>query len=182
MRDWKHLFKILISFLSKIYPERLLDHIIILLSIFWWKFILFSIVVVLVGLHSRQHQQCRRISFHSHPCQHLSSKSNGVIFPRILFLNNPVFNIFPSSSIDTTIDRKLVNVITLGPQPCLTQWNQAMPMRPPKTGGSWWRGLTECGPLEKGMANHFSILTLRTPWTVWKGKMIGYWKRNSPGQ
>ena len=22
----------------------------------------------------------------------------------------------------------------------------------------------------------------RTPWTVWKGKMIGYWKRNSPGQ
>ena len=28
---------------------------------------------------------------------------------------------------------------------------------------SWWRGLTECGPLEKGMANHFSILALRTP-------------------
>ena len=33
---------------------------------------------------------------------------------------------------------------------------------PPKTDGSWWRGLTECGPLEKGMANHFSILALRT--------------------
>ena len=45
---------------------------------------------------------------------------------------------------------------------------------PPKTGGSWWRGLTECDPLEKGMANHFSIPALRTPWTVWKGKMIGY--------
>ena len=30
-------------------------------------------------------------------------------------------------------------------------------------GRSWWRGLTECGPLEKGMANHFSILALRTP-------------------
>ena len=43
-----------------------------------------------------------------------------------------------------------------------------MPVRPPKMGGSWWRGLTECGPLEKGMANHFSILALRTPWTVWK--------------
>ena len=42
-------------------------------------------------------------------------------------------------------------------------------------GGSWWRDLTECGPLEKGMANHFSILALRTLWTVWKGKMIGYW-------
>ena len=33
------------------------------------------------------------------------------------------------------------------------------------------------GPLEKGMANH-----LRTPWTVWKGKKIGHWKMNSPGQ
>ena len=22
--------------------------------------------------------------------------------------------------------------------------------------GSWWRVLTKCGPLEKGMANHFS--------------------------
>ena len=26
----------------------------------------------------------------------------------------------------------------------------------------------------------FSILALRTPWTVWKGKMIGHWKRSSP--
>ena len=30
-------------------------------------------------------------------------------------------------------------------------------------GGSWWRDLTECGPLEKGMANHISILAFRTP-------------------
>ena len=34
--------------------------------------------------------------------------------------------------------------------------------------GSWWRVLTKCGPLEEGMANHFSIPALRTPWTVWK--------------
>ena len=26
-------------------------------------------------------------------------------------------------------------------------------MGQPKTGGSWWSGLTECSPLEKGMAN-----------------------------
>ena len=26
-------------------------------------------------------------------------------------------------------------------------------------GGPWWRDLTECGPLEKGMANHFSRYT-----------------------
>ena len=31
---------------------------------------------------------------------------------------------------------------------------------------SSWRGLIECGPLEKGTANHFSIIALRTPWTV----------------
>ena len=31
---------------------------------------------------------------------------------------------------------------------------------------------------EKGMAN-FSILALRTPWTVWKGKRIWHWMMNS---
>ena len=34
---------------------------------------------------------------------------------------------------------------------------------PPKMDGSWWRVLTKHGPLEKGMANRFSILPLRTP-------------------
>ena len=29
-----------------------------------------------------------------------------------------------------------------------------MPVGPPKMGRSWWRGLTECGPLEKGMAKY----------------------------
>ena len=42
--------------------------------------------------------------------------------------------------------------------------------------------LTKRGPLEEGMANHFSILALGTPWTVWKGKKIGHRKMNSPGQ
>ena len=28
--------------------------------------------------------------------------------------------------------------------------------------GSWWRVLTKCGPLEKGMANHVSVFALRT--------------------
>ena len=49
-------------------------------------------------------------------------------------------------------------------------------MGPPKMNGSRWRGLTECGPLEKGMANRFSILALKTPRTVWKGKKIGHWQ------
>ena len=34
------------------------------------------------------------------------------------------------------------------------------------SGGFWHKH----GPLEKGMANHFSILALRIPWTVGKGK------------
>ena len=44
------------------------------------------------------------------------------------------------------------------------------------------KSLTECGPLGKGMANHFNILALRTSWTVWKCKKIGHWKMNSPGR
>ena len=36
-------------------------------------------------------------------------------------------------------------------------------MGPPKTDGSWWRGLTECGPLEKGMANPLQYSCLENP-------------------
>ena len=41
-------------------------------------------------------------------------------------------------------------------------------MGPPKTDRSWWRGLTECGPLVKGMTNQVSILALRTPMNTMK--------------
>ena len=82
----------------------------------------------------------------------------------------------------TTITENLPNW-SHRPQPCLTQWNyEPCSVGPPKTEGSGWRVLTKHGPLEKGMANHFSILALRTRWTVWKGKKIQHWKRNSPGQ
>ena len=43
-------------------------------------------------------------------------------------------------------------------------------------------GLTKHGPLEKGMANHFSILALRNAWTVWKGKKVWHWKMSSVGR
>ena len=59
-------------------------------------------------------------------------------------------------------------------EPCL--------VGPTKMDMSWWRVLEKYGPLEKGIANHFSILALRIPWTVWKGKKIGHWKMNSPGR
>ena len=70
-----------------------------------------------------------------------------------------------------------------GSQPCLTQWNyEPCHVGPPKIDRSWWRVLRKCGPLEIGMANHFSILAFRLPWTVWKGKNIWHWKMNSPGR
>ena len=37
---------------------------------------------------------------------------------------------------------------------------------PPNKDRSWQRVLTNCVPLEKGMANHFSMLASRTPQTV----------------
>ena len=78
--------------------------------------------------------------------------------------------------------RKLTNW-SHGAQPCLTQWNhEPCHGESSKTDGSWWRVLTKCGPLETRMENHFSILALRTPWTVWKCKKIGHWKMNSPGR
>ena len=56
----------------------------------------------------------------------------------------------------------------------------------PKMDRSWGRGLTECGPLEKGMANHFSILALRTPWKDELPRSVGdqyatgdQWRNNS---
>ena len=77
---------------------------------------------------------------------------------------------------------KLMNhYVAHWPQPCLTQWNnEPCCVGPPKIDGSWWRVLGKCGPLEKTIESHFSILALRTPWTVWKGKKMWHWK-NSPG-
>ena len=43
--------------------------------------------------------------------------------------------------------------------------------------GSWWRVLTKRGPLEKGMANHFSILAWKIPWTEDPGERYSPWVR-----
>ena len=46
-----------------------------------------------------------------------------------------------------------------GPQPCLTQWNyEPYRVGPPKMDGSWWRFLSRCGPLEKGILFQYSCL------------------------
>ena len=63
-----------------------------------------------------------------------------------------------------------------------TELNKPYHIGPPKTDESCWRVLTKCGPLEKEVTNHFSILTLRTLWTGWKGKKRWHLKMNSPGR
>ena len=71
-----------------------------------------------------------------------------------------------------------------GSQPCLTQWNrEPWPLGPPKTDWSWWSALTKHGPLEKRMANYFSIHTLRTPEQYEKNHRVaikvGSWEEQS---
>ena len=70
----------------------------------------------------------------------------------------------------TTITENLPNW-SHRPQPYLTQWNyEPCHVGLLKTSGSWWRVLAKRGPLEKEMANHFSILGLRTPWSMKRQK------------
>ena len=48
-------------------------------------------------------------------------------------------------------------------------------------GGSWWRGLTECGPLEKGIESHFNdrILKKELPRSVGAQYATGdQWRNN----
>ena len=59
--------------------------------------------------------------------------------------------------------RKLTKLITRTTALSNSMKSQACCVGPPKMDRSWWRVLTKCGPLEKGMANHFSILATRTP-------------------
>ena len=48
--------------------------------------------------------------------------------------------------------------------------------------GSWWRVLTKCDPLEKEMANHFSILALKRREAKGKGEKERYKHLNAEFQ
>ena len=58
----------------------------------------------------------------------------------------------------------------------------AMPCRATQDGRVMVESSDKMCLLKKGMANHFSIPALKTPWTAWKCKKIGHWKMNSPGR
>ena len=77
--------------------------------------------------------------------------------------------------------RELIKLITWTTTLCNSMKLQAKPCRAIQDGCVMVEILTKRGPLEKGMANHFNILALRTLWTVWKGEKIWHWKMNSPG-
>ena len=82
----------------------------------------------------------------------LQSAPSGRFYKPVIFLHQRVDRLKT-----TIIENKAI--WPHGPQPCLTQWNyEPCHAGPLKTDGSWWRVLTKCGPLEKGMANHFSTL------------------------
>ena len=74
--------------------------------------------------------------------------------------------------------RKLTKMITwtTALSNSLKLW--AMPCRATQDRWSIVEGSDKTWPLEKGMANNFSILELRIPWAVWKGKKIWNWKIN----
>ena len=90
----------------------------------------------------------------------------------MFFWNSLAFSMIQWMSAMKTSHRKLIKLITLitALSNSMKPWAMLIHIVPPKTDGSWWRILTKHGPLEKRIANHFSILALRTPWTEWKGK------------
>ena len=58
--------------------------------------------------------------------------------------------------------RKLVNLITRTIALSNSmKLSHAIHVGPSKMDRPWWRVLTKCGPLEKGIANHFNILALK---------------------
>ena len=67
--------------------------------------------------------------------------------------------------------RKLTNLITRTTTLPNSMKLWAMSCRATQDSRSWWRVLAKHGLLVNGMANHFSILALRTPWTEWKGNV-----------
>ena len=125
--------------------------------------------------HSPTHQQKIGLkTYWACPCP----PEQDPVFPRASPFHQESCTSLLSSSIRGQTEwnhshRKLTKLWTHGPQSCLTQWNyEPRHVGPPRTDESWWRVLTKRDPQEKGMANHISILALRTTWTVWKGKKI----------
>ena len=79
---------------------------------------------------------------------------------------------FPAERMETIVTENWPNGITWITA-SLTQWNyEPCCVGPPKMDRSWWRVLTKHGALEKGLENHFSVLALRTLWTVYCSVLI----------
>ena len=81
----------------------------------------------------------------------------------------------------------LTGLISLhGSQPChgegayIAQWNWAMLCKATQVGWIIVKSSDKMWSIGEGMVNHPSILALRIPWTVWKGKKIWHQKISPP--
>ena len=74
--------------------------------------------------------------------------------------------------------RKQTNMITCVTALCNSMKIWTMPCKATQDRRIMVERSDKHGALEKGMASHYSILALRTPWTIWEGKKIGHWKMN----
>ena len=78
--------------------------------------------------------------------------------------------------------RKLTNLITWTTALSNSVKLWAMPYRATQDRQITVKSSDRTWSTGEGMANYFSILAMRTPWTVWKGKKILHWKMNFPSQ
>ena len=78
--------------------------------------------------------------------------------------------------------RKLTSLITWTTAFSNSMKLWAMPCRATQDRRVMVESSEKMWPTGEGNGKPLCILALRTPWTVWKGKKIGHWKMNSPGQ
>ena len=95
------------------------------------------------------------ITYPSHPCCLYSSNTSLLQFPKLLSISRTSHILF---CVPTILSALICPLVWLIPALLRSLYNSGP--------------LTKHGSLEEGMANHSSILALRTPWTVWKGKNI----------
>ena len=111
----------------------------------------------------------------------------GSLFPTIsLFHQEASINLLSLSIRGQTewkskSQKKLIKLITWTTALYNSKKPSAMPCRATQDRWVMVESSDKTWSTGEGMANHFNMLALRIPWTVWKGKKIGHWKMNSPG-
>ena len=128
-----------------------------------------------INLHS--HQQGKRVLFSLHPLQKFSQFSHSVVSDSLRpHESQHARTPCPSPSLGLHSDSRPSSPWC---HPAISSWVvpfSSFPQSLPESESFPMSQLFTWGVQSNGVS------ALRTPWTVWKGKMIEYWKRNSPGQ